>query len=319
MDKTNLRQLIKLNYGLSVKSITDAPRQFVAETYFIETDKGKFFCKVIDKQLFIPGVIKSLPILKKLHDLGQNRINYPLATLHNNLFVMDNGSLVALFNYIEAPQSYDYDYFLFGKLLGEIHQLSEQLNLDTPKETFEFKHADTFENRLAELVELESSNISEQAASTLLRKNQDNLLQLFEIFQNLSLMCQKKDWQMLLTHGDAPGNILVKSPTDFYIVDWDNILFAPAERDLWFLLDKNDFSHGYQSVRNDYEVNELSARYYLFSRYFNDLIEYWAEIFGKFSESHKKSNFEQMKKELFEDEGWLYPLVKQFIKLVKFG
>ncbi|MCB9813178.1 MAG: phosphotransferase [Pseudomonadales bacterium] len=309
----NLKQLIKLNYGFSVSSITDAPRQFVAETYFIETDRGKFFCKVIDKQLFIPGVIRSLPILKKLHTLGQNRINYPLTTLHNNLFVMDNGSLLVLFNYIEAPQSYDYDNFLFGKLLGEIHLLSEQLNLDTPKETFHFKHADIFENRLSDLVELESPNITEQAASTLLRKSQDTLLQFYKIFQNLSSTCQKKNWQMLLTHGDAPGNILVKSPTDFYIVDWDDILFAPAERDLWFLLDKKDFMQGYQSVRKDYKVNELSAQYYLFSRYFNDLIEYWAEIFGEFSESHKKSNFEQMKKELFEDEGWLYPLIKQFI------
>jgi len=314
MMRMNLKQLLKHNYGFSVNSINDAPRQFVAETYFVETDHEKFFCKVISKQLFIPAVIDSLPVLNKMHELGQNRINYPISTLKGDLSVTDNGSLVVLFNYIDAPQSYDYDNFTLGKLLAEIHQLSEQMNAITPKEMFRFKHADIFEKKLEELVQLKSSNVTEQTASALLQENHEDLIRLYKVFRNISLTCQKSDdWQMILTHGDAPGNILVNSPTDFYIVDWDDILFAPSERDLWFLLDKQDFIRGYQSVRHDYEVNELSARYYLFSRYFNDLIEYWAEIFGEFSDSHKKSNFEQMKKELFEDEGWLYPQIKKFI------
>jgi len=308
-----LTNLIRDNWGFVVSSITDAPRQFVAKTYFVNTDHGKFFCKVIDKKLFIPAVIKSLPTLKEIHCLGLDRINFPIPTVTNELFAIHDGSLVVLFNYIDAPQSYDYDNAELGKLLAEIHKLSQKVKAETQNETFMFKHADIFEERLASLAQLESIDVDEQSASKLLQRSYDDLITLYKIFQNLALTCQKKSWQMVLTHGDAPGNILVKSPDDFYIVDWDDILLAPAERDLWFLIDKDDFLEGYKLGRKDFVVNEVAAQYYLLSRYFNDLVEYWAEIFGESGEAHKASNFNEMKRELFEEDGWLYPQVKKFI------
>lgn len=308
-----LTNLIRDNWGFVVNSITDAPRQFVAKTYFVNTDHGKFFCKVIDKKLFIPAVIKSLPTLKEIHYLGLDRINFPIPTVTNELFAIHDGSLVVLFNYIDAPQSYEYDNAELGKLLAEIHKLSQKVKAETQNETFMFKHADIFEERLASLAQLESIGVAEQSASKLLQRSYDNLITLYKIFQNLALTCQKNCWQMVLTHGDVPGNILVKSPDDFYIVDWDDILLAPAERDLWFLIDKDDFLEGYKIGRNDFVVNEVAAQYYLLSRYFNDLVEYWAEIFGESGEAHKESNFNEMKRELFEEDGWLYPQVKKFI------
>jgi len=308
-----LTNLIRDNWGFVVSSITDAPRQFVAKTYFVNTDHGKFFCKVIDKKLFIPAVIKSLPTLKEIHYLGLDRINFPIPTVTNELSAIHDGSLIVLFNYIDAPQSYDYDNAELGKLLAEIHKLSQKVKAETQNETFMFKHADIFEERLASLAQLESIDVAEQSASKLLQRSYDDLITLYKIFQNLALTCQKKSWQMVLTHGDAPGNILVKSPDDFYIVDWDDILLAPAERDLWFLIDKDDFLEGYKLGRKDFVVNEVAAQYYLLSRYFNDLVEYWAEIFGESGEAHKASNFNEMKRELFEEDGWLYPQVKKFI------
>ena len=308
-----LTNLIRDNWGFVVSSITDAPRQFVAKTYFVNTDHGKFFCKVIDKKLFIPAVIKSLPTLKEIHCLGLDRINFPIPTVTNELSAIHDGSLIVLFNYIDAPQSYDYDNAELGKLLAEIHKLSQKVKAETQNETFMFKHADIFEERLASLAQLESIGVAEQSASKLLQRSYDDLITLYKIFQNLALTCQKKSWQMVLTHGDAPGNILVKSPDDFYIVDWDDILLAPAERDLWFLIDKDDFLEGYKLGRKDFVVNEVAAQYYLLSRYFNDLVEYWAEIFGESGEAHKASNFNEMKRELFEEDGWLYPQVKKFI------
>jgi thiamine kinase-like enzyme len=38
-----------------------------------------------------------------------------------------------------------------------------------------------------------------------------------------------------ITHGDAGGNIIV-SEDKFYIVDWDETMLAPPERDAWFCM-----------------------------------------------------------------------------------
>lgn len=308
-----LSKIISTNWGLDVKAIKDAPRQFVAKTYFVETDRGKFFCKVIDKPLFIPGVVNSLSTLKEMHDLGLNRINFPIPTLNHDLFVMFESILVVLFNYIDAPQSYTYDNALFGKLLAEIHELTPRVKAVTPKETFIFRHDAVFREKLNSFVNLQNGSIAERTASKLLKDNYQNLIVLYNKFQTLSANCREKSWEMVLTHGDAPGNILVKASDDFYIVDWDDILLAPAERDVWFLLDKVDFIDGYRQVKKEFKADEEAATYYLFSRYFNDLVEYWAEIFGKNNEDHKVSNFNQMRKELFSEDGWLYQPVKAFI------
>jgi len=99
-----LKNILSENFDISIRSIKNAPRQFVAKTYVIEANSGeKYFCKVIDKSLFIPSMIKSLPVLQNIHQLGFERINYPLLTKLGGLYVMHNSALVVLFNYIDAP------------------------------------------------------------------------------------------------------------------------------------------------------------------------------------------------------------------------
>lgn len=311
--KKNLKKIIQDQYDIDIISIVDAPRQFVAETYFINSSSGKYFCKIIDKQLFIPGIINSLPILKNINKLRFERISHPISTVTNSLHVVNKGILIVLFNFINAPQNYSYDNFSLGKLIAEIHDLTPKVTVNAPIESFYFKYVDSFKRKLNNIINLESSNKSENDLSDLMKNNNKELLKLYNKFMKLSNSCRSDNLAMVLTHGDAPGNILVKSPKDIYIIDWDDILLAPAERDMWFLQDKIEYLEGYVSVRSNYQINKNAATYYLFSRYFNDLVEYWTEILGEKEESHKETNFQQLKKELFEDGGWLYSLIKDFV------
>ncbi len=80
MIHSKLNKLLSHHYNLRVESIVDAPRQFVAETFFIKTDSNTFFCKVVEKPLFINGIVDSLPALANIHELGYKKINYPIPT-----------------------------------------------------------------------------------------------------------------------------------------------------------------------------------------------------------------------------------------------
>jgi hypothetical protein len=128
----NLVNILEGNYNLNISSITNAPRQFVASTFFIETTHKKYFCKVIDKTRFIPRIIKSLPPLENLHQLGCAKIAHPIPTISGELHLTDGDILIVLFNYINAPPNYTYDNFVFGQTLAEIHALTAQLSALVP-------------------------------------------------------------------------------------------------------------------------------------------------------------------------------------------
>lgn len=54
-----IKQAIEKNYPLKIQTCISGPRQFVAETYILnDTKSNQYFCKLIDKPLFIPGIIK---------------------------------------------------------------------------------------------------------------------------------------------------------------------------------------------------------------------------------------------------------------------
>jgi len=254
--KLNLKKIIEANYDLNVISISDAPRQFVAQTFVIETKKGNVFCKVVDKKLFIPGLIASLPALYNIHELGFKRINHPILTSSQKLYLMHGDTLIVLFNYIDATQSYTYDDFVFGEVLAKIHDLTDRLTVSVSKESFEFKHKGVFENEMTNIVNSNDKDEVVVDLKSLLSKKQNEILKFFDNFLRIAEKCRKQKWHMVITHGDAPGNILVKSPKDFYIIDWDDILLAPAERDLWFLAEKEKFMDGYKSISPKFQMNK---------------------------------------------------------------
>lgn len=106
--KPEFRTAIENNYGISIWKCISGPRQFVAQTYILEDNKGcQYFCKLVDKPLFIAEIIKSLPAIAQMHANGIDRIAYPIKA-RDGLHVFVGNTLVVLFNYIPAPQSYDY-------------------------------------------------------------------------------------------------------------------------------------------------------------------------------------------------------------------
>src|SRR5688572_31421853 len=102
-------EALATQYGLKNISVSPAPRQQVAETYRIEFAGDTYFCKIVDKPLFIPKIIRSLPVLDAMQDAGFERVNTPIKTVSGALYVTLDGVLIVLFSYIDAPQSYDFD------------------------------------------------------------------------------------------------------------------------------------------------------------------------------------------------------------------
>jgi len=183
--------------------------------------------------------------------------------------------------------------------------------VDLEQENFEFRHMNSFEDKLKTILSLKRKTSPLSDLTFIIGENESEIRRNYANFLTLAEKCKGKEWEMVVTHGDAPGNILVKSAKDIYIIDWEDIMLAPPERDTWFLQDKAAFINGYKSFFPNYQRNQIAVNYFIYSRYFNDLVEYWVEIVNNSDQVHKRKNLSQMTKELFDENGWLFPQVKK--------
>jgi spectinomycin phosphotransferase len=109
---------------------------------------------------------------------------------------------------------------------------------------------------------------------------------LIERTEQLASELQFKPLDFVLCHTDIHGaNILIMENNDFYIVDWDNPLLAPKERDLMFIGGGIDniwksqkdiaiFYEGYGKAEIDLKV----LAYYRYERIIEDLAAYGEQL-----------------------------------------
>lgn len=307
--KEKFRIAIEQKYGFRIKNTVAAPRQFVAETYIIETqDAKKYFCKLVDKVLFIPNIIRSLPICKEMHDKGIKRISYPI-TSKEGLYVQLDDTLIVLFNFIPAEQSYDYNMREFGKLTATIHALTPSITTSIPKESFKFEHEPLFLRHFQEGLNSASNNSVEKNLKVLLKKHERMLQRLYESFAALQKKYQGSKTNLVITHGDAPGNVLVKSFDDIYLIDWDEILLAPCERDMWMVDHDEEFIKGYKSIFPEYKPNSDLRAYCIYSYFFHGFIHYTQEIFKSIDDDKRMKQVLGLKDGLLE--GWMLPKLSE--------
>jgi spectinomycin phosphotransferase len=104
--------------------------------------------------------------------------------------------------------------------------------------------------------------------------------------EQLAHSLSQQPLEFVLCHSDAhPGNFLVTSPDQLYLVDWDNPIFAPKERDLMFFgggmagdqpggHEQALFYQGYGPV----SINLQALAYYRYERIIQDIAEFCKQL-----------------------------------------
>lgn len=309
MNKT-VQLAIEKHYDINIKGCTAAPRGFVATTYFLEDQNGKrYFCKVIDKPDFIPGIVDSLPIVEEMHNNGIDRICYPIRGI-DGLYHFVDDTLIVLYNHIPASQSFDYDLNTFGKLIAEIHSVTIKDTSVASKERLDSPLPKLFSERIENILSSQSADAVILEFKKLLMTHEEELRQNLAEYIRLKKLCPQKDLSLVITHGDVPTNILVKSPTDIYIIDWDELLLAPAERDLWMMDEYPEFMAGYKNIRPNFTINPTLRSYYILQYYFERIMHYAYEILNDSNDiDHRLKCIQKLSEGRMA--GWRLPKVEQ--------
>jgi spectinomycin phosphotransferase len=170
---------------------------------------------------------------------------------------------------------------ILGRALRQIHaaQLPSELKSQIPREGF----SPRWRESLKSLQSLAENKIfADPAAAKLaafMKSNQSEITRIITRTEELASGLKTKPLEFVLCHTDVHGgNILISAKEDLYIVDWDNPLLAPRERDLMFIGGGIDgiwptereeavFYEGYGGT----EIDRTALAYYRYERIIEDL------------------------------------------------
>ena len=121
----------------------------------------------------------------------------------------------------------------------------------------------------------------------LLQANEAVILDLIHRAEHLACLLQVQATEFVLCHADAhAGNILIAENEALYIVDWDNPILAPKERDLMFIggaqgfrrvtaqEEETLFYQGYGPT----QIDPAALAYYRYERIIQDIAAFGEQL-----------------------------------------
>jgi spectinomycin phosphotransferase len=201
-----------------------------------------------------------------------------------------------LYPFIEGKNGFDIEVTdhhkrILGEALKRLHTAKIPLELERviPKENY----SSYWRERLKDLQRhVENTVFDEPTAAKLaefMKGNRNEISHLIERTEEFASELQSSPLELVLCHTDIHGgNILIRTDGRLpvlCIVDWDNPLLAPKERDLMFVgggidtlwkceHDEAVFYKGYGKVNIDFAV----MAYYRFERVIEDLVAYGEQL-----------------------------------------
>lgn len=229
-------------------------------------------------------IVVTVPIF--LRSWGIQEIIAPFETKSKRYWVDFDEYRMILYPFIEGKDGFEIELTdphrrsLAAALKG-IHsaRLPPELKRLIPQETFSAQWRERLKLFQAQV---ETNSYKDPTASKLadfMKSKRSEITHLIRRAEGLALELRSKPLEFVLCHTDIHGgNILIGDQDDLYIVDWDNPLLAPKERDLMFIGGGIDgiwksareeavFYEGYGST----EIDFVALAYYRYERIIEDL------------------------------------------------
>ena len=181
----------------------------------------------------------ALEAATQLRAAGCRFVVAPISTSAGDPFVQFDDFAVALYPFI-GGRSFSYEDSFAGADRDQILECVAGLHT-VPIDAIRVPHTDRFV--VPWLDELSRSTRPtgrpsgpySMRASQLLIEHEAEIRELVARYRSLVIRYQRDPGPVVVTHGEIhPGNVM-KTPNGWVIVDWDTLLLAPPERDLWRL------------------------------------------------------------------------------------
>ncbi len=292
-----LYQYIHQAFGLEVDRLTFLPLGYDINTavfrvgsannqaYFLKLRKGRF----APTSVFLP---------KFLSSTGMPAIIPPLETLQGVLFDQIENYTAILYPFVAGRDGYQLcltgaQWVRLGQTLRQVHNayLLPALARQIPRETFDPQWRESAGDFLQQTRAASFTDPIARQLSTFMQSKSGVISHMLQRAEELAQALRTKSLEFVLCHGDAhPGNYLVADTGELYLVDWDNPIYAPKERDLMGIgsgmagcrpagPEERLFYQGYGAC----SINRPALAYYRYERIIQDIAEFCKQILGGLS------------------------------------
>lgn len=279
-------------HGFSVSRIEFLPIGADANTaaYRVETETGNSLFLKLRKNSFNPA---SVLVPQFLHDQGIRQVLPILKTTNGEFWTRLESFTCMLFPYIDGSSGFETaltsgQWIAFGEALREIHvtRLSPELHALLPVQTYSPYWREMVRGFQAQVEAYSRSELISKKMIALMRQHREEIRLIIERAEKLGQMLAAKSSAQVVCHADLhAGNLLLTPEREWYIVDWDNLILAPKERDLMFIgggvggiwntkEEERLFYQGY----GDADIDLSVLAYYRYERIVQDIAAYCEEI-----------------------------------------
>ena len=278
------------NYLIQVSNIEFLPigNDASAFSYRVEAKNGiSYFLKVRRKITNLAGLF----VPRFLKDNGIEQVIAPLPTKTQELSVEMDGFALILYPFITGNEAMkvgmtDAQWTEFGATLKRIH------TTELAGSTLQYVMQESFTPKWGSLAKTLHEQVNarnyddpyQKQLAIFWKENNEKIQTLLERAGILGKRLQQTDLEFVLCHADIhTANILITQEQNMLIVDWDDTLFAPKERDLIFVLGEDTvetreeqlFFKGYGRM----EINPLALAYYRYEWCVQEVGDFGERVF----------------------------------------
>ena len=242
LDEQKLITTLENRFGILSSTLTYLPLGYDAASwvYRVETKQGgPYFLKLRSANSFSPA---SMAIPDYLYHQGVSHILAPVHTADHALWVEVGDFVLSLYPFIQGQSAVDTGFSqrswrAFGALMGQIHscRLPPELKRLVPQEAFIPSRRNLIEKISREA---QGSAKAPPEAEKLYKfwiNHETTIQEVVQRADTLASRLRGRPHQFALCHADMHGwNILVDEGGQFWLIDWDEVIFACKERDLMF-------------------------------------------------------------------------------------
>jgi spectinomycin phosphotransferase len=258
-------------------------------SYFLKLKKG-----IVNLAgLFVPRFLK---------DNGIKQVIAPLSTKTQKLWANMDEYAFILYPFITGNEAMkvgmtDVQWTEFSSVLKRIHttELLSDVAQYVKRETFIPQWSNSAKKLNKQINTRNYDDPYQKELAAFWKENNETIQTLIERAESLGKRLQQADLEFVLCHADIhTANILINEEQNMFIVDWDDTLLAPKERDLMFVLgeqrEEQLFFKGYGRL----EINPLALAYYGYEWCVQEIADFGERVFlmKSVGESTKKDSVE---------------------------
>jgi len=311
-------ECLNTNYGIKTAHLHHLAlgADIHASVYKAQThDQVSYFIKIKHGSDYdISTIIQTL-----LHESGIKHVIPSIKTHHGSTKQPINNSILVVYPFIEGTDGFQHSltndqWITLGKTLKRIHTLHIPLLIKDmiQQETYSPKWQQAVRS-LYSAIDTEHvvhDTIGVQLA-TFMKQQRATIKCLVDRAEQLGQKIQKLSPEFVLCHADIHGgNVLISNDGSLYIVDWDQPIMAPKERDLMFIgagianawndpREEALFYTGYGSI----QIHQDTLAYYRYNRIIEDIAEYGHNLLLTPDGGHDREMMYKQCMDMFEPRG----------------